>query len=191
MLYRERLLKFANRVYRTANGLWTPDAVVPIHGNVLALLRQDMGEADPLLFVGRNIVTNDGDVYYAQRGVEATPTDDFSNTTAGLRLGSSSAAVAKGDTDVTTFITGAATAVDSGYPKSPDDDTDNTGDGNDIASWRYQYGTSAFSAAVKEGAIVDNDASPTGALNHFLITEFTKTNSDTLKMFINHEFLGV
>lgn len=191
MLYRERLIKFGNRVYKTVHGLWTPDNVVPIKRNVMAILRPDHGQGDPLLFLGRNIVTNDGDVYYAQRGVEATPTDDFSNTTAGLRLGSSSAAVSKTDTDVTTFITGALTAVDSGYPKSPDDDADNTGDGTDIASWRYQYGTSAFSAAVKEGAIVDNDTTPTAALNHFLITEFTKTNSDTLKMFINHEFLGV
>jgi len=191
MLYRERLLNFANRVYRTANGLWTPDNVVPLKGNVMAILRPDLGEGDPLLFVGKNIVTNDGDIYYAERAAVDTITTDFSNGTAGLRLGSSSAAVGKTDTTVTTFISGAATAVDSGYPQVTDPDADNTGDGADIVSWRYQYSSGAFSAAVKEGAIVDNDGAPTKALNHFLITEFTKTNSDTLKMFINHEMLGV
>lgn len=191
MLYRERLLKFANRVYRSANGLWTPDDVVPLKGNVFAILRPDKGEGDPLLYVGRNIVTNTGDQYYAERGAVDTITNDYSNTTAGLRLGSSSAAVGKTDTDVTTFITGAATAVDSGYPQVSDPDADNTGSGSDIASWRYQYSAASFSAAVKEGAIVNNDASPASALNHFLITEFTKTTNDTLKMFINHEFLGV
>ena len=190
MLIRERLLQFGNRVFRTANGLWTPDDTVPIHSNVLAILRGDMGREDPLLFLGRNIVTNDGDIYYAERGAVDSITTDFSNGTAGLRLGSSSAAVAKTDTSVTTFISGAATAVDSGYPQVSDPDADNTGDGTDIVSWRYQYSAGAFSAAVKEGAIVDNDGSPTKALNHFLITEFTKTSSDTLKMFINHEMSG-
>jgi hypothetical protein len=189
MLLKERLLRFKNRVYRSKHGIWTPDRVVPIKANIIAILRQ-RGVEDPLLFVGANTVTNDGDIYYAERGTAATPTTDFSNTTAGLRLGSSSAAVAKTDTDVTTFITGANTAVDSTYPKVSDGDADNTGSGTDIASWRYQYAAGAFSAQVKEGAIVDNDGTPTKALTHFTITAFTKTTSDTLKFFVNHQFNG-
>jgi hypothetical protein len=188
MLLLERLVQFRNKVYRSKNGIWTPDRVVEIKGSVLAVLRRPDGK---YLYAGRNIVTNDGDIYYAERGAVDTITTDFSNTTAGLRLGSNSAAVGKTDTSVNTFITGAATAVDSGYPQVTDPDADNTGDGADIVSWRYQYGTGAFSATVKEGAIVDNDASPTKALNHFLFaSSFAKTNSDTLKVFVNHTMNG-
>ena len=142
----------------------------------------------PQMFVGANTVTNDGDIYYAERGAVDTITTDFSNSTAGLRLGSSSAAVAKTDTDVTTFITGANTAITATYPQVTDPDADNTGDGADIVSWKFDFGASAFSAEVKEGAIVDNDGSPSKALTHWTITAFTKTTSDTLKVFVNHEF---
>jgi hypothetical protein len=152
-------------------------------------LRRD-GIEDPELFIGANTVTNAGDIYYAQRGTSTTVTNDFSNSTAGLRLGQNSGAVAKTDTDVTTFITGANTALDATYPKVSDGDTDNTGSGADIASWRYQYSAGSFSATVKEGAIVDNDGTPTVALTHFTIANFSKTTNDTLKFFVNHQFNG-
>ena len=47
------------------------------------------------LFAGANIVTNDGDQYYAQMAVSETPTDDFDAAGAGLRLGSAVVAPAK------------------------------------------------------------------------------------------------
>lgn len=183
-------MQFKNRVYRTKHGLWTPIGIAPRKANILAVLRGDHGQGMPELFLGLNTITVSGEVYYAIRATEGTPTPDFSNTTAGLRLGSSSATVTNSDTDVTTFITGAATAVDATYPKNSDNDADNTGSQSDVVSWRYQFSASSFSAAVKEGAIVDNDGTPTAALTHFTITEFSKTLSDTLKMFVNHEFSG-
>jgi hypothetical protein len=65
---------------------------------------------------GKNIVTNGGDLYYAQKSVGETPTNDF--TAGGLRLGSDNTAPAKGDTDVTTFIASTGKAEKSGYPKT-------------------------------------------------------------------------
>jgi len=177
-------------VFLSKHGIWTPDLVSEIRSNVVAIRRGAVTK-EAELFLGLNIITNTGDTYYARRAAAETPSPNFAATTARLRLGSSSAAVAKTDTDVTTFITGASTAVDSGYPKTNNtDDADNTGDGVDIVSWRYQFGTSGFSGSVKEGAIV-NAASPTSALNHFLFAAaIAKTNSDTLKVFVNHEALG-
>ena len=187
MLIKERLFKFANRIYRSKNAIWTPDSVAPIRRNVHIVVTKPDGRK--FAYLGLNIVTNAGDEYYAERGAAETPSTDFSNSTAGLRLGSGNTTVTKADTDVSTFITGAATAVDASYPTTSDGDSDNVSSGADIVSWRYQYSASAFSASVAEGAIVDNDASPTAALNHFLAT-FDKTSSDTLKIFINHEFTG-
>jgi hypothetical protein len=187
MLILEKIHKFANRLFRSKNGLWTPDGIAPIKRNVQII--KTTADGRKFVYLARNIVTNSGDEYYAERAAAETPSTDFSNSTAGLRLGSGTTTPAKTDTDVSTFITGAAVAVDGSYPTTSDSDGDNTGSGADIVSWRYQYTAAAFSAAVAEGAIVNNDASPTSALTHFN-SSFTKTSSDTLKIFINHEFLG-
>ena len=73
-----------------------------------------------------------------------------------------------------------------------DSDGDNTGSGVDIVSWRYSYLTTEGNVSgIIEGAIVDDDTTPTGALTHFLFAaSFNKTSSDTLKVFVNHEFAG-
>ncbi len=56
---------------------------------------------------GKNIVTNDGDLYYAQQAVETgTPTSDFGGANGRIELRTGSATPAKGDvfTQVTTPI---------------------------------------------------------------------------------------
>jgi len=165
---------------------------VRITGRVKAIL-ENIHTGDKRIVHGVNIVTNDGDTYYAQSACAETPDDDFDNVAAGLRLGDDNTTPTKSDTDVTSFLSGTDHAVDGTYPQTDDQDSDNTGAGVDIVTWRYSYTTAQGNAVdIIEGAIVDNDGTPTAALCHFLFAGiFTKTSSDTLKVFVNHTFLGV
>lgn len=159
--------------------------------NILAVLENQKTGAVKVIR-GKNIVTNDGDQYYAQMACEETPDVDFDGTGSGLRLGSDTTAPTKSDTDVTTFLSGTDLALDSGYEKTSDDDSDNSGSGVDIATWRYSYGTGEGNqSGIAEGAIVDSRTGPSKALTHFLFSSsFDKTSNDTLKVFVNHEFNG-
>ena len=168
-----------------------PNSKLGLTGKVVAVLT-NVRTGEQRTFIGRNIVTNDGDAYYAQMACGETPTDDFDAAGAGIRLGTGTSAVAKSDTDVTTEDSDGRLDVDSGYPKTDDDDTDNSGAGADIVTWRFSYTTAEGNIAdIAELAIVDDRATPTAALCHALFTSaFTKTSSDTLKIFVNHTFNG-
>lgn len=159
-------------------------------------------------FYGHNIVTNDGDLYYAQKAAGETPdaTHGFDTAEGRLVLRNAATAVAKTDVylqlDVTT--TGALDAaptdyqaLNATYPLTADVDSDNTGAGVDIVTWLYDWLTTELNATgIVGGGIVDaNTNDPPGAtdllLNHFTVTSFDKTASDTLKVFVNHEMLGI
>lgn len=165
---------------------------VAITGKVLAILRDPKLERE-ILIPGLNIVTNDGDVYYAQSSVAETPTDDFDAAGAGFLLGTDGTAPTKTDTDVTVEDAAGRKVTDATYPQTNDGDGDNTGAGVDIVTWRVSYTTAeAIITGIQEGAIVDVRTTPTAALTHFLFgATFNKTASDTLKVFVNHEMLGV
>jgi len=122
-----------------------------------------------------------------------SPTNDFDHATiAGLRLGSADTAPTKTDTDVTTFIASTGKALTAGWEKTNCTDTNNSGGGVDIVTWKYTYAAADFTAAaIKEGAIVDNITTPTAALSHFLFAaSFAITASQALIVYVNHEFLG-
>lgn len=148
-------------------------------------------------YYAKNIVTNDGDLFYAQQAVGETPTSDFDGASGRMELRTGSATPAKGDTyaQVATPVAASRKAIDANYPKTNDGDSDNTGAGTDIVTWRTSWTTSDFSAsAIIGGCIHVGAASPasgTKLLTHFSITSFDKTSSDTLKIFVNHTFNGV
>ena len=149
---------------------------------------------------GKNIVTNDGDLYYAQQAVEATPTSDFGGSNGRMELRTGSATPAKGDvfTQVTTPIPTSIQEIDSTYPKVNDSDSDNTGAGTDIVTCRTSWSTSDFNATAIIGGCIHVAGGASGAttpgatklLTHFSLTSFNKTSSDTLKIFVNHTFNG-
>lgn len=161
-----------------------------ICGQVAAVLRDPLLERE-LIIPGLNIVSNDGDLYYAQLGAGEAVTDDFAG--GGLRLGDDNTAPTKTDTDVTNFLAGTGHAIDGTYPQTDDGDGDNSGAGTDVVTFRYSYTTAQGNAnGIIEGAIVDNIVTPTAALTHFLFgASFNKTSSDTLKVFVNHTMNGV
>jgi len=140
------------------------------------------------LIPGFNVVTDDGDQYYAE-GAAGSP----SWAVGGMRLGTGVTSPTKSDTDVTTFLAGSGKAIDGTYPTTADSDSDNTGAGVDVVTWRVSYGTTeANGTSIAELAIVDNITTPTKALTHALFAAtFDKTSSDTLKVFCNHTFNGV
>lgn len=168
-----------------------PQSALSITGKVIAVLQNERLGAE-LIVPGINIVTNAGDLYYAQSALGETPAVDFAGGSAGLRLGDDNTTPTKADTDVTSFLAGTGKALTATYPKTDDDDTDNTGADVDIATWLYSYTTAqGNSTGIIEGAIVNDITTPTAALTHFLFAAlFDKTSSDTLKVFANHEFLG-
>ena len=163
-----------------------------IVGRVIAVL-ENKKTGHKKIIHGLNIITDKGDKYYAQSACAETPDDDFDAAAGGVRLGNDNTEPAKGDGDVTAFLTGSAHALDAAYPKTADPDGDNSGAGVDIVTWRFSYLTSEGNVdAIIEGAIVDDKTTPTKALTHFLFAaSFNKTSSDTLKVFVNHTFNGV
>ena len=163
----------------------------------ICIVKENQDTGDKTWLYAKNIVTNDGDLYYAQKSVGETPTTDFGGSDGRMELRTGSATPAKAHvySDVTTPVTASRKAKDSGYPKTNDSDSDNTGSGTDIVTWRTSWTTSDFNAnAIIGGCFHVGGASPASGsklLTHFSITSFNKTSSDTLKIFVNHTFNGV
>ena len=163
----------------------------------ICIVKENINTGKKSWLYAKNIVTNDGDLFYAQQAVGETPTSDFDGSSGRMELRTGSATPAKDDvySDVTTPVTASRKALDSNYPKTNDGDSDNTGAGTDIVTWRTSWTTSDFNSnAIIGGCIHVGGASPasgTKVLSHFSITSFNKTSSDTLKIFVNHTFNGV
>jgi hypothetical protein len=153
---------------------------------------------------GANIVTNDGAQYYAQRGANATPTYTFNagrlalassyNATEAVTRTLNNLIFTSGTTGIKTF--------DSGYPKTNDTDSDNTGSGVRVVTYRRTYATSEANFTIKALGIVragwttnpSGSASLRKILNYLTLSaaqQITKTSSQTLKVFVNHSYTGV
>lgn len=172
------------------------ESFVSINGyNIVAIVEHEDGTSDA--YEAKNIVTNQGDRYYAATIVGTTNPFNFTGTATWMRLGTSLTAAVKSDVDVGSVIANGSVQLDTGYPQAPDADSDNTGLGTDIVTWRFTFGTGIANAnAISEGAIVCGAAGYQGAaagtaLTRFLFaSSFNKTSSDTLKVFVNHEMRG-
>jgi len=150
-----------------------------------------------------NLVTDDGEIYYAIQGAGETPAadEDFSQSDSKFELGSTNEPRAETD-DYSDFTDGAANPIassiksyTSGYPKTNDTgDADNTGDGTDVVSYAVNYTTGDFNDTDIESGVIVDSATPgvnEKLLSHFGFTSFAKSASDTLKVFVNHAFENV
>ena len=189
MLLRTRAHQFDNKVYLTKGGIWALGLVVPKKNNVLGLLQNERGK---ILVPARNVVTNDGDVYYAERMAAETPTNTFV-----LHELFTAGTTAKTATWSTFTMVGAAASqktTTGGYPKTDDADTDNTGAGTDICTWLAEWTKADFNATGIAGGVITNagpGASEPLLTGYDFAASFDKTANDTLKVFVNHEALGV
>lgn len=134
-----------------------------------------------------NIVTDAGDIYYAQTGIE-TPTYDF--TAGGMKLGDSTTTPTKADTDVTNYLAGTYKTIYAGYPMT--NDIFGALGGPDKRTWRYYWDTTeANGVNIREFAIVNKLLVPDAALCHGLIgTTIVKTSEECLTILVHHEFNG-
>lgn len=163
-----------------------------IRGLVVAVLQDAKSGEIKKVIESHNIVTDAGDIYYAQLGASEATTNAFGI----FELGTAGTAPAKGDnrSAVSAFVSGSQKAIDGTYPKTNDTgDADNTGDAVDAVSYRVSYTTGeANSAGIDRGIITNvTPGASEPILCYFTLTSFTKTSSDTLKLFVNHTFTGV
>lgn len=183
------------------------DDEIGIKGEVVVVLTNEK-TGQKQTFVSKNIVTNDGDLYYAERAallttgtpISPVPTD-FTDANGAPDMimelyNGASGAPAKGNdrSAMAGLVSGSAKAMDSGYPKVNDSDPDNTGAGTDIVTYLVSYAKAEANATGIADVIITNP-SP-GASEHLLMhaefgTAFDKTSNDTLKVFVNHQMNGV
>lgn len=161
-----------------------------VGGKVIAILRNEKTGLYRVIET-HNIVTDAGDIYYAQQAANESPTNTF-NT---LELGTAGTPGKAADRDDFTPIASTQKAVKATYPRTADPDADNTGDGADVTTWTFEYAAGDFNnAAITHGWITITAAGAGAALlTGFAFTggAFAKTASDTLKVIVNHTFNGV
>ena len=187
------------------NGNQLPKEIDPKNNICLVVTHQD-GTKD--WWYGSNLVTNDGDIYYAKKAAGETPAsnENFGASACVLQNPSSADTIAKTDTygSVNNPITtsGAVRGLTATYPKTDDQDSDNTGASADAISYRFDWATNQIDTSsgnpITGGAIYDvgqtSPVSGTKILTHWNFTSpatFHKTSTDTLKLFVNHTFNGV
>ncbi len=189
-----------------------PNGINP-KDNICVVLKSE--EGDKRWFYGSNLVTTDGDIYYAKKsaGDTITTNENFGRTNATCILRTGSATPAKGNAygDVTTPLvanhqsTNSETQlVESGYPKTEANsgvDADNSnGGGVDAVTYKFTWGkleiNTGSGSPITGGCITDKDGS-LGAtkkiLTHWTFASpatFHKTNTDTLTLYVNHTMLG-
>ena len=196
------------------NGKELPKEIDPKNNICLVVSHLD-GSKD--WWYGSNLVTNDGDIYYAKKSASETPAtnENFGASVCVLQNPASADTINKDDTYgdvnspiINTTIDGVTTngnairPLTSTYPKTADADSDNTGASADAISYRFDWATTQINTAagnpITGGAIYDvGQTSPIAAtkiLTHWNFTSpatFHKTSTDTLKLFVNHTFNGV
>jgi len=155
--------------------------------------------------LGPNIVTDVGDRYYAQCGTRTEAVTHTFNIGNMVVANGATVTIAGGAKNTATFgrfsgLGGTYTgrqSFTSGYPKTADSDTDNTGRTIDAVTYKRVYSTSQANYTIKALGICKNGATTnsSGALLSFkTLTSaqfIQKTGSMTLTVYINHTFLGV
>lgn len=144
---------------------------------------------------GKNIVTNEGDKWYAQSACGEETTNAFANLYLATACDEADGNPTKTSTygNFTIHDPSGEKAKSANYPKTNDDDGDNTGPGVDIVSWKFEYttGDGPF-VDVTHSFIAKASASGTDPiLNGYKWTAaWSKDGSTSAKVFANHEMLG-
>jgi hypothetical protein len=176
------------RDFKLAKGLFEqqPDQ------NVLVVLKK--GNRLLNFIFGKNIVTSTGDVHYAQRACNQALTNNYTDMyLCNNHVGANS--MVKTDNRANfTDIAGTNKTKSANYPKAPDDDTDNTGNGANNISWAFNYAPGDGNWTGIGWAYVTKN-SP--AANESLLCGITfngtwaKDSNTSAKVFVNHAANGV
>lgn len=196
MLQTRTHLGFRNlltRVYKRRGSLYFPESgiTLPKHRNVLAVLGTPMGTK---LIPAANIVTDAGDLFYAQGAAGEAQTNAFTTHYLGT-AGTTGKAATFGSF---TIVAGTAKVNAATYPRTADPDADNNGAGVDVVTHLANYAKADFTHADTVNPITHGVISIAAAVagspilcGYAFVDPFTKTENDTLKVFVNHEFLGI
>lgn len=147
-----------------------------------------------------NLVTNNGDQYYAEQASNGNHsiTVNFANSSGRMELGDGTQGTPNKTNTYSALvgpISASRKALNTGYPTTADTDPDNTGAGAKVLTWLTSWLTTDFNDSTISGGVVhDAGASPVSGsvlLTYWTVTAFAKTSTDTLKVFINHTLNGV
>jgi len=188
------LWKFANEmVQERRNPIAILNEMLGLKADAFVILKNHRtGEVK--IIPGRNLVTNEGDKWYAQSACGETPTQTFAN----LYLAT---ACSEGGGDPTktsnyshfTVAGGSEKAPTATYPKTNDPDGDNTGSGVDVVSWLHEYLTTdgPFTAITHQFIAAAAASGTDPILNGYKwAASWDKDASTSAKVFTNHEMLG-
>jgi len=183
---------------------------IGIRGNVVVVLENQI-TGKKRTYVSKNIVTDAGDLYYAERGallttgtpISPVPTN-FTDTNGvpdmimelyrNSPVNNAPDKAANRSDLLGTIAPSSAKVMDATYPLVNDPDGDNIGSDVDIITYRVSYLTSEANLADITDVILTN---PSPGASEPVITHaefpasFSKTSADTLKVFVNHRMNGV
>jgi hypothetical protein len=141
-----------------------------------------------------NLITDAGDLYYANKAIVGISPANASAPTAanGMKLGTGTTAVSKTDAGLATYLTGSNAAFDASYPQTANLGT--TLGVTAVYKVTWAAGT-ATSSTINEVVIVndratDADSSAANTYSRAVLTTVNKTGSDTLAVTWSHKFLG-
>lgn len=165
---------------------------IQLLGKVILVI-EDLDGSNKKIIESTNLITNAGDLFYAQRANQEIPTNDFH--IGQLILGTAGNAPSKTSiySDITAKVNTPLKDLEPGYPKRNDLDVSNTGAAIDSLTYKYKYlSVEGNSTGINRIAIII--PSPVGdspLLMYATVTSFTKDTSKILTIFINHNFKGV
>jgi len=149
-----------------------------------------------------NLVTNDGEIFYAIQGAGETPAvcEQFCMSDAVFAMGSANMVEAETDTYGTFSavcgnpIACSQKAYTACFPLTDCMCADNMCVSTQVISYSVCYTTGDFNDCDIEHGVIFDDTTPacaTKLLSTFSFTLFAKTACDTLKVFVNHTFENV
>lgn len=194
-MIRTRLNGYLNAFVSRA-GLWLRDMdiVVPLRPpsgwNVRGCLYLPTGER--ALLAGHNLVSTAGELWYAEKIVGDTPTNSFGISELATAVPGTPAA---GDNRSNYTIQASSTKAHSaGYPKRNDTDTDNTGKGTDVITFKSEWTAGDGNWTGLNGGIITNT---TPGASEPILTGYSfggavnKDSSTALTVWVNHAPTGV
>lgn len=169
----------------------------PLRRNCIVVLSKKEGKhiVKSWLF-GANLVTDDGEIYYAKKGAGETPAtnENFIQGRNEFRTGAATPGATDTYTNVTTPVTASRKQVAATFPKSNDSTTENTGKAINAVTYKFAYSAGDFTATGIIGGCIHDNASPVGGtklLCHYSITSFNVDAGDGLNFYVNHAAAGV
>ena len=191
-MIRSRINGFRN-AYRTKAGIWLKDADFlapfrPKGWNVVGNIILPTGEVD--LVLGHNLITDDGELHYAQLIDQASPTNAFGV----MELATATPVqAATDDRSDYTIQASSEKAISATFPEINNGDAGNTGAGAAVFTYKYEYVPGDGNWTGLQGGIITN---ATPGASEAILTGFdfsatlAKDSSTALTVWVNHAPTG-